>query len=1088
MKMNPEGKIRPVGTGFSRIQYLTFGPDAALYCSDPDNRRILRIVPTDVAPTITMVSPNPITGSNVRQSVTLNGADFVAKPTVTLSWTKPPLPPAGGYILLPDRVNFVSADKLEISIVTSTIPDTWTVKVTNPDGRSSAPYQFTVQAPGPCETGPSAFGLTIITHGYRSETTSWVQEMADSIAKRMGGNVPIRTLWLIRSGLSDVQVDTSRLPELGSINQRGNGILLIDWSDADEGIPPVPCLRVVPTWKVADRVLTYLLNQQDMLRLPLHLIGHSRGASVMSRLAYDLGAYGVWVEQTTFLDPRPMQGAPCPQGVDFDVSSWENVLFVDNYYRRWSGAPPYGEPVSGGGAYELDLSYVVTGDGYNCATYLRLLNGTAHEQVHTYYHGTILLDSCADGVSIQPEWYEPEYPMRQTGYYFSRTGGGDRYTGEAAKGLHHRLTNSGTPNRTAIRDDDLKGAVWPNATLKPLAEYNVNVGSPVDLTYFCQDADSKMTVEFYLDKDANPFNNEAIVCYRFLDRVKDLPASDQIAGPKKYTWTPRETDVGKWFVQIKASDADGHVRYDYLQRPVTIHATGQPKSDLVIENLAVTPAQAEPGATVTVAFSIRNAGPGVAYESHANLRLNASSTAVAPADRPLALDLDVPELRPGAVHSVTRNVPLPAVDASGTYYIWVIADVRNEANQSDTSDASDKAKTPIGITVPSFGGIGDWVEVYGTGTAGLRVRGPEPCDAPLNGARRFDGMKGLVLDGPRKCNIAGQDYTLWKIQWSDCVLGWSAQEWLRKIATGAAIDCDRELHVLWTPANGGTVSASPAKSVYQYGEVVTLTAQPGEGYYLENWDGADEANGLTAQVTMDADRTVTAQFQRSEADSGCTCPAECAAGSGGVRLAGPGETIDLNLLRRFRDEVLSATPEGRQMIDEFYQNSPEMLHHMAADPTVLTSVQTAIVSLQPTIRDLVDGSGQQVVSESQVQAVNTLAQQLFQPAGVVLRSAIQDELSRVGSLDALAGKTSTEVRRALVGIPLKIAAPRLGPDGTFQFSLEGDLNGTVRAEVSTDLAQWSTVTNFTSSGQTALVQLPAGAGSDRRFYRAVVSP
>jgi hypothetical protein len=125
-----------------------------------------------------------------------------------------------------------------------------------------------------------------------------------------------------------------------------------------------------------------------------------------------------------------------------------------------------------------------------------------------------------------------------------------------------------------------------------------------------------------------------------------------------------------------------------------------------------------------------------------------------------------------------------------------------------------------------MGGIGDWVEVFGTGDSGLRVRGPEPCDDPLPGARRSDGQRGLVLDGPRICNIGGQEYTFWKIRWEDCVEGWSAQEWLGKVAGTAPFDCTRRLEVTPVPQAGGTVSLQPAKNVYEYGDVVTLMALP----------------------------------------------------------------------------------------------------------------------------------------------------------------------------------------------------------------------------------------------------------------------
>lgn len=151
----------------------------------------------------------------------------------------------------------------------------------------------------------------------------------------------------------------------------------------------------------------------------------------------------------------------------------------------------------------------------------------------------------------------------------------------------------------------------------------------------------------------------------------------------------------------------------------------------------------------------------------------------------------------------------------------------------------------------------------------------------------------------------------------------------------------------------------------------------------------------------------------------------------------------------------SPHPATFSLVDEFYQNSTEMLHHMAADPTILASVRTAIGSLQPAIRDIVDGNGQQVPSQSQVEAVNTLAQQLIQPAGVVLKSALEAELGRIGSLRELAGKTTTEARQKVVGTFVRIVRPQVVSGGDFEFRVIGDVTGPLRVESSDDLLTWT---------------------------------
>ena len=114
------------------------------------------VAPTP-APSITSVSPNPVTGSNSRQTITINGANFVNKPTLTLTWTGQP-----GYTVPDAQVTFVSGSQVQMSITTTTAPDTWTVEVTNPDGQASSPATFTVQSPVTIPGEPQALGVSWI--------------------------------------------------------------------------------------------------------------------------------------------------------------------------------------------------------------------------------------------------------------------------------------------------------------------------------------------------------------------------------------------------------------------------------------------------------------------------------------------------------------------------------------------------------------------------------------------------------------------------------------------------------------------------------------------------------------------------------------------------------------------------------------------------------------------------------------------------------------------------------------------------------------------------------------------------------------
>src|SRR6267143_1809770 len=103
------------------------------------------IAPT-AGPSISSVSPNPITAdaANGYQTLTINGANFVNKPTLVLTWTGQP-----GYTLPASRVAYVSSSQLTMSIHLGAAADNWTVRAVNPDSQTSSAVGFQVLAPTP---------------------------------------------------------------------------------------------------------------------------------------------------------------------------------------------------------------------------------------------------------------------------------------------------------------------------------------------------------------------------------------------------------------------------------------------------------------------------------------------------------------------------------------------------------------------------------------------------------------------------------------------------------------------------------------------------------------------------------------------------------------------------------------------------------------------------------------------------------------------------------------------------------------------------------------------------------------------------
>ena len=68
------------------------------------------------------------------------------------------------------------------------------------------------------------------------------------------------------------------------------------------------------------------------------------------------------------------------------------------------------------------------------------------------------------------------------------------------------------------------------------------------------------------------------------------------------------------------------------------------------------------------------------------------------------------------------------------------------------------------------------------------------------------------------------------------------------------------LTVTVNPVGGGTVAKSPNMTQYPAGTEVTLTAASSTGYAFNNWSGDASGTGLSVSVTMDSNKSITANF------------------------------------------------------------------------------------------------------------------------------------------------------------------------------------------------------------------------------------
>ncbi|MEO5720207.1 MAG: hypothetical protein ABIR71_01900 [Chthoniobacterales bacterium] len=360
-------------------------------------------------------------------------------------------------------------------------------------------------------------GVTVITHGFNSNVTDWIIPMAAATPgypSFLGAEFSCYEISITRNGAGQYVFAATFLGGTApTLTDSGEILIKLDWSSLSS-------IGGASSTIVADTAVRALLSTslipemggRPLAELPLHLIGHSRGGSVVTEMARLLGAQGVWVDQVTTLDPRPVS-----QFGDAAVTSYANVLFADNFWQTLGDGliVPNGQAVFG--AYNrklLDLS-----GGYS----------SSHSDVHLWYHGTINLatpasDTQATITTTQRAtwWAAPEMAGASTGFRFSLIGGGDRLSNLEPAGTGNGRVNDGfnrhwdlgggvAANRTAL---SVNFGLWPNPIRFALTSSNpVPAGEPFTALLHHQSGSSNsgnVELRIFLDLDFNPSNGNEI--------------------------------------------------------------------------------------------------------------------------------------------------------------------------------------------------------------------------------------------------------------------------------------------------------------------------------------------------------------------------------------------------------------------------------------------------------------------------------------------------------------------------------------------------------------------------------------------------
>ncbi|MGC4033398.1 MAG: calcium-binding protein [Tepidisphaeraceae bacterium] len=420
----------------------------------------------------------------------------------------------------------------------------------------------------PLEARRLLAGVTLLTHGYNGDVNGWVATAAADIQARAGGRnaASIYTMSVAENSNGRLTV-TAFTADANQIDYRnttaGELIVKLDWSTVSDGDYTTQAVAQV----VSDYMLAAHGTVPAMAELPLQLIGHSRGASLVSALSQDLGEAGVWVDQVTYLDPHPVDGVDDFFGANFGdqkMAVYENTVFADDYWRT-DGNPNNsdfdGERVTG--AYNGDLNSTVQQNFFV----------SAHGAVPAYYIGTIDT-STSDGGDhpVLSSWYKGTAvaPARDaTGFLYSRIAGGER----APSGLSTAL--GGNAKRVSL---DTSDATWSNVlNFTTRGDRRVTAGTTLDARFLFADHDSSARVNIYFDTDTNPYNGGTTY-----GLGKVFSASDLAAGRINVPTTGLA--AGTYRLAARVRDADGNTRWYYSPRSIGIDAAAQ----VAIDNRVLT--------------------------------------------------------------------------------------------------------------------------------------------------------------------------------------------------------------------------------------------------------------------------------------------------------------------------------------------------------------------------------------------------------------------------------------------------------------------------------------------------------------------
>ncbi len=439
-------------------------------------------------------------------------------------------------------------------------------------------------------------GLTVITHGYSGNADDWVTAMANAIPSYPsfpGTSFTIYKITLTTDGNGSYYYQSERTNGVpAGVSDSGEIIVKLDWSQMAGGISaPYDIstydVAAVASWVFQQTNAIAELGGHALAELPVHLIGHSRGGSLVNEISRLLGTNGVWVDHLTSLDPHPLNNdgnfdlfLPTDASAD---ETYANVFYRDNFWQNFPGGLFDFNGESASGAYNRQLTDL--SGGYNDTA----VAAPNHSNVHLWYHGTIswATPTSDGGASItnsqrQAWWTADEQAGTNAGFEYSLIGGASRLSTEqpvgpgspaVSDGLNQRW-NFGlgaSDNRASLSSNS---GEWPNVILCNVTGTNVvTAGEPVALKFYYQygGSFSNAACQIYFDQDANPYDSNETLA------IQGTVTNTGVGSVRIVNVTLDTSTVapGIYRVVTKISRG-GHTRYSYAPEVVRVLSNRQP--------------------------------------------------------------------------------------------------------------------------------------------------------------------------------------------------------------------------------------------------------------------------------------------------------------------------------------------------------------------------------------------------------------------------------------------------------------------------------------------------------------------------------